>query len=92
MGPKRFNTFRKLSVLEMPGGGLILYNQNRVFIPTRKDMLDILHQFHFATARMTATAKAYIFWLNMKQDIDTRYKSCAVCATEQKARDLSTPI
>ena len=50
LGPKRFETFRKLTVLEMPGRGLVLYNNNIVFIPTtvRKNMLDILHKFHFA--------------------------------------------
>ena len=41
---------------------------------------------------MVATTKAYFILSNMKKDIDTRYNQCAVCAIEQKERDLSTPL
>ena len=76
LGTKRFKKFKKLTILEMSNRGLLLYEESRVFIPTavRKEMFEILHKYHFAPAGMMATAKAYIYWPNMKEDIERRYK------------------
>ena len=94
LGAKRFDTFKMLSILEIPNGSILLYYNNRVFILTqvRKEMLEVLHQFHFAPAGMIATAKAYIYWPGWKEDIIERYKQNTIWTTEQKARTLSTPV
>ena len=55
-------------------------------------MLDILHKYHFATGGMVSTAKAYMYWPNIKDDIDMVYKQCKICTTEQKAKDKSIPM
>ena len=74
LGAKRFDTFKMLSILEIPNGGILLLCNNRVFIMTqvRKGMLEVVHQFHFAQAGMIATAKAYIYWPGLKEDIIKR--------------------
>ena len=51
--------FEKLSLIEMPAGGLLAFKENRVFIPTdqRKDIVKNLHKYHWAMSGMLLTAK-----------------------------------
>ena len=49
----------ELSIIEMPEGGLLVYEDNRVYIPVnqRQNMIKELHKFYFTASSMTLTAK-----------------------------------
>ena len=83
LGKKLFQTYDNLTIMKMPNGGLLIYKGTRVFIPTHKrtEITNILHKYHFAAAGIVSTAKAYMYWPNIIQDIETVYKQCQTCTT-----------
>ena len=56
-------------VVELPGGGILIYNANQVFIPSvlRNYVLLILQKYYFSANDMSSMAAAFVFWQNMKR-------------------------
>ena len=55
-------------------------------------MLDILHSFHFTAQAMLDTAKLYIFWPQINNDVRQKYADCRLCQELRRAHATSTPM
>ena len=83
--------FSKLSVLEMPSGGLLVFDKHRVFISKhlRTEMVETLHKHHQTVGAMTLIARSYIFWPCLQQNLEEKYNNCHICIMFQNAKDPS---
>ena len=86
--------FKKLSLMDFPSGGLLIYDSSRVFIPKNEisNMVKILHTFHQTVGQMTMTARAYVFWPKIQQQLEEMSNNCVTCITFKKAKDPSVPL
>ena len=61
--------------------GCLLYGA-RVVIPNklRRQVLNILHEWHFGIQRMKQLARTAVYWLNIDSDILDLFRQCPTCA------------
>ena len=62
-------------------GGCISFT-DRIMIPKslRVEVLELLHSCHAGISRMKNTARAYIYWMGLDEDVENFVKSCDACA------------
>jgi hypothetical protein len=80
------NRINELSV----HNGCILWG-NRVVIPPQgqEQTLKLLHEGHIGISRMKASARSYVWWPRMDQEIEEMVKKCSEC---QRLRHSMNPV
>ena len=63
----------------------------RVIIPykLRKKVLQELHQSHVGIVRMKATARSYLWWPGLDQEIEELVKGCTQCQSVRNAPEIA---
>ena len=85
---------QKFSILNMPSGALIIFNNIRVVIPKqlRSDMLSSLHKFHYSEKAMILAASTSIWWPGINYQIRSKYTNCTICMQMRKINAPSTQV
>ena len=63
--------FKEFTILDLPGGSLIIFNMVRIIIPVclRSQMLSLSHQHHLAEKAMMAAAASSVWWPGVNEHI-----------------------
>ena len=86
--------FNRLAVEDTAAGQVVVMDDNRVVVPEqmRRELLEMLHQYHQSSEQMLALATKRWYLPELKAQVKDLWFQCEICQTHRPGKTREHPM